>query len=698
MDRENAEAFLQIAIGDPQAKFRVGQWQAIDALVNHRQKLLVVQRTGWGKSAVYFVSTRILRDQGAGPTLIISPLLALMRNQIQAAERLGIRAETINSSNREVWDEVTQRILNNETDAVLISPERLANDEFVESVLQPIANSIGLFVVDEAHCISDWGHDFRPDYRRLINVLQQMPPNMPVLGTTATANNRVVEDVQNQFGDIALLRGTLVRESLKLYTFRLPDQAARLAWMADNIPELPGTGIVYTLTTRDADQVAAWLNQNNISARAYYSGVRHPEFEDSNSYRLHLEESLHNNQLKALVATTALGMGYDKPDLGFVIHYQASGSVVGYYQQVGRAGRAIDEAFGILLSGGEDEEINEYFRNSAFPSENNVHVILNLLEAHDGISLNSIKKHVNLTQGQIEKVLKYLSVENPAPIIKQASKWMRTPVNYAMDNEKVAYLTQQRQMEWQEVQDYIGTDGCLMQYLREALDDPESEACDQCANCLPEAEISMEFEHARAVQAAQFLRQAEFKINPRKQTVSGAFPEYEFPYSLPVELQAEEGRILCRWGDAGWGNIVKDNKHNNYFGDDLVNAVAEMLEERWRPEPTPEWITCIPSHRHPELVPDFAQRLADRLGIPFMTVIDKIQRNQPQKLQKNSYYQCSNLDGAFTINDDIPDSPVLLVDDIVDSRWTMTVIAALLRRSGSGPVFPVALATSSTGN
>jgi len=698
MERHQALELLRTALEDPDAEFREGQWEAINRLVNHRRKMLVVQRTGWGKSSVYFISTRILRDEGSGPTIIISPLLALMRNQIEAAERLNINAVTINSSNTDEWETVTQQILNNEVDAVLISPERLSNENFVENVLLPVAENIGLFVVDEAHCISDWGHDFRPDYRRLVNVLRQMPPNMPVLGTTATANNRVIADIQEQLGDIEILRGPLVRDSLRLQTLALPDQAARLTWLSEHIPELPGTGIVYTLTRRDAEQVKDWLIQNNIEALAYYSGIEHPDFDDSHAYRLHLEDLLLENKIKVLVATTALGMGYDKPDLGFVVHYQAPGSVVGYYQQVGRAGRAFEEAYGILLSGCEDEEINEYFRRSAFPPERDVIDILNELERHDGHSIVSIQPHINLRRGQIDKVLKFLSVEEPAPVIKVGPQWRRTAVEFQMDHERIDYLTRQREEEWQQIQDYINTDQCLMQYLRTALDDPEAEPCGQCSNCHGEPLISPDFGHDLAVRATHFLRHAELVLISRKQTVNGAFPTYNFPYNLPVEQRGEEGRILSRWGDAGWGHIVADDKHNGHFREELVTATVEMIQERWNPEPMPQWVTCVPSRRHPDLVPDFARRLAERLGIPFMAMIDKILDNQPQKMQQNRFHQCHNLDGAFSITDEVPDTPGFLVDDIVDSGWTLTVIATLLRQSGSGPVFPLALASSAGGD
>ncbi|NVK43185.1 MAG: RecQ family ATP-dependent DNA helicase [Oceanospirillaceae bacterium] len=694
-EKQEAHQLLQTALANPAVEFRDGQWEAIDALVNHRQKLLVVQRTGWGKSSVYFISTKIFRDRGMGPTIIVSPLLALMRNQIESAQRLGIVAETMNSTNQNDWQAVTQRILNNQIDCLLISPERLANDNFIETVLQPIADRIALMVIDEAHCISDWGHDFRPDYRRIVNILRQLPANTPVLGTTATANNRVVADIQTQLGNIQIHRGPLTRESLALQTMVLPDQASRLAWLAQVIPTLPGTGIVYTLTVRDAEQVAEWLSTNGIDARAYHGSVEADGFENSNTYRQHLEELLLNNQLKVLVATTALGMGYDKPDLSFVVHYQAPGSIVAYYQQVGRAGRGIDHAVGVLMSGVEDQDIHEFFRESAFPSEAHVNEILWVLEQSDGLSIRSIEEQTNLRHGQIEKVLKLLSVENPAPVIKDGSRWVRTPVRYQMDHARIAHLTGQRVQEWQEVQAYLNDAGCKMTFLRRALDDHDPTPCGKCSSCLGRPVINVPVDPALAHRAGTFLKHAEMVIAPKAQVAANAFLEYGFRGNLPQQLRAQEGRVLSRWGDAGWGRTVADNKHAGRFSDELVGAMAEMIQQRWQPSPAPQWVCCVPSRNHPELVPDFARRLAARLGLPFVDAVRKVKDNQPQKGQQNRYHQCRNLDGVFEITESLSDGPVLLVDDIVDSGWTMTVIAALLQQAGSGVVYPVALASSS---
>lgn len=700
MNRSQAEHLLKTALNDSEASFREGQWEAIDALVNQRQRLLVVQRTGWGKSSVYFISSKILRDRGMGPTIIVSPLLALMRNQIESAQRLGIKAETMNSTNASDWQTVKQRLLQNEIDCLLISPERLANEDFVEAVLEPIADRISLMVIDEAHCISDWGHDFRPDYRRIINILRQLPPNTPVLGTTATANNRVVADIQAQLGSVNIQRGPLTRDSLFLKSMIVPDQPSRLAWLATVIPRLQGTGIIYALTIRDAEQVAEWLRQNNINAQAYHSNVFDNDFASPNEYRQYLEQQLLHNDLKVLVATTALGMGYDKPDLGFVIHYQAPSSIVAYYQQVGRAGRGIETAIGVLMYGSEDNEIHNFFRQSAFPTETQVHEILDVLAGSESMSIRGIEEHTNLRRGQIEKVLKLLSVESPAPVIKVRSEWKRTPNPFTLDRARIEHLTLQREQEWAEVQEYLSTDSCKMSFLRGALDDNNIEPCGKCESCLEEELIPCDIDPALIHQAARFLKQAEIIITPRKQVAQSnadterSFPTYRFPRLLG-DLAAEEGRALSRWLDAGWGQLVEDCKNSDYFVDELVEATAEMIEQRWTPTPQPAWVCCVPSLNQVELVPNFADRLAQRLGIPFYDIVQKVEITEPQKNQRNSFHQCINLDGAFEISQPIPEGPVLLVDDIINSGWTFTIIAALLRRAGSGSVYPLALASTS---
>lgn len=698
MDRIQAEQLLKTALAGTTVTFRNGQWEAIDALVNQNQKLLVVQRTGWGKSSVYFISTKIFRDRGKGPTLIVSPLLALMRNQVDAATRLGLKAVRWDSTNKDEKSEILRRLGDNEIDVLFVHPKQFSSQSFLDNVFSLISDNLGLMVVDEAHCISDWGHDFIPEYRLIASMLRGLPENTGVLGTTATANNRVVDDVKSQLGNIQIQRGPLNRESLRLQTQILPDQPSRLAWLAQTIPTLPGTGIVYALKTRDVEQVADWLNANGVTAKAYYGNVINEGFKNSNEYREHLENLLMHNDIKVLVATTALGMGYDKPDLGFVIHYQAPSSVVGYYQQVGRAGRGIESSVGVLLSGKEDQKIHRFFREAAFPSEEQVNEVLQILDDSDGLSIISIEEQSNLRHGQIDKVLKLLSVEPTPPVVKVDSQWRRVAVQYAMDHERISHLTGQREQEWLQLQNYLSADMCKMTYLRLALDDKNSLPCGKCDFCLGKPFISTTIDSALAHQAATFLKEAEINIKPKKQITNArhALPIYQLPTNLNKNnLMAEEGRSLSRWLDAGWGQLVEDCKLNNHFTDDIVDATAEMIEQRWKPITKPTWVCCVPSLNQINLVPDFASRLATKLKIPFHNIVTKVAVTEPQKKQRNSFHQCKNLDGAFAIEESIPEGPVLLIDDVINSGWTFTIIAALLRRAGSKAVLPVALASTS---
>ncbi|MFC1695230.1 RecQ family ATP-dependent DNA helicase [Pseudomonadota bacterium] len=696
---------LRDSLGNPSATFREHQWESIEGLVERRSRLLVVQRTGWGKSSVYFISTRILRERGYGPTIIISPLLSLMRNQIDAAAKFGVRLGSINSSQTLDQNKVSQsELVNGQLDAVIISPEQLAKDTFIEHVLQPIAGKVGLFVVDEAHCISDWGHDFRPDYKRLVNILSFLPSNMAVLATTATANDRVVEDISRQLGDgLEIYRGELTRASLRLQNLSLAGASERLAWLADNVPLLNGTGIIYTATTRDADFVARWLRDNGIKAESYYGNLRGMNRDENAARRLQLEEQLLDNKLKALVATSALGMGFDKPDLGFVIHYQSPGSVIAYYQQVGRAGRAISEAWGVLMSGSEDDDIQEFFISQAFPSEELVNSILDkLAAAESGVTLAWLETAVNTKRKKIEAAVKFLMAENPAPVVKRSSYFYRTPVDYELPHEMIHRLSERKRGEWSEMQEYLNHSDCLMLFLARSLDDRLAEPCGKCANCLPDEKLEVGYTKETGQKAAWFVRHSESEIVPKKLTGRSnadsltRFPDYQFDYRFG-DLAHETGRVLSHWKDSGWGRLVEKGKHGGHFSDDLVTAVVEMIDERWQPQPRPTWVTCVPSLRHKELVPDYARRLANALGLPFIDAVHKTRHSAPQKTMENSFHQCRNLDGSFKLQGVLQGEPVFLVDDAVDSGWTLAIISALLKREGAGSVFPVALVSTGKG-
>ena len=678
------------------ATFRPDQWEAIEALLL-RKKTLVVEKTGWGKSMVYFIATKILRDQGYGVTLLISPLLSLMRNQIEAAEKMGLQALTINSMNQNDWPQIEEDILSGNCDLLLISPERLANESFRKNILNAITenNGIGMLVVDEAHCISDWGHDFRPDYRRIVRIVDNLPANIPLLATTATANDRVISDIKEQLGDdLLIIRGPMVRESLKIQVIKIADQAERLAWLYENINKMPGSGIIYCLTKNDCNRVAKWLRGKGVNALEYHT------FLSSNSNeQKQLEEEretkLMNNDIKVLVATVKIGMGFDKPDLGFVIHYQRPGSLVAYYQQIGRAGRKLETAYVILLNGREDDAIQEYFIDSAFPGDEEIEKVLNVIEESvHGVSRNELYKELNMRTGRIENCLKVLEIDRV--ISRENSKYTRTPIKWTPDVQRCERVTEQRYHELQKMKDFVELTTCYMRLISEELDSPDKDNCNRCSNCEGVKFFDDSVKDANVIEAVNYLRCGYLELTPRKRWPAGIVDESG--RAIPREHQNEAGRILCTYGDAGWGKYVAEDKYiNGYFRDELVDAAADLIKYRWEKENNPTWATSVPSLRNPELVKSFAQRLSERLGIPYIEAITKNQETSPQKQMENSYQQAKNVEKAFTVQNIKENEPVLLVDDIVDSKWTITMCGKELRSSGAGEVYPFALASAAEG-
>ena len=677
-DKTLALELLRIGSGIPNAQFRKDQEEAIRHIVEGKGKLLVVQKTGCGKSFVYFIATKLLREAGAGPALLISPLLSLMRNQIAAAERMGVRAVTINSDNTNDWNSVESQLHSDKVDILLISPERLANEDFREKVLARMAARIAMLVIDEAHCISDWGHDFRPDYRLIERISRTLPDSIRLLGTTATANNRVMDDLTAVLGpNIQIMRGDLDRPSLLLQTINLPSQAVRMAWLAERLPQIEGSGIIYTLTIRDAERVTKWLQSLSLNVKSYTGRSENRE---------ELEQALLDNRVKALVATTALGMGFDKPDLAFVIHYQTPGSVVAYYQQVGRAGRGLDAAYGVLLSGAEDTEITDYFINSAFPTRDEVRQVITALENEpSGFSIPQLLQAVNVSQGRVNQTVKLLSLESPAPIAKQGTRWQLTAANLSNEFwERAERLSALRHEEQKQMQDYMALDSGHMEFLICALDGNPKAI--QQLDLLP---LPSGVEQGTVLKAIEFLRRTSVPIEPRKQWATRQ--------AIPAQRRAETGRALCYWGDAGWGSLVRSGKYQyDHFSGELIEASVHLIQE-WNPQPTPVWVTCIPSRRHPTLVPDFAKRLASILGLPFRASLVKTDDRPEQKEMVNSAQQSRNVDGSLgVLRNLVLPGPALLVDDMVDSGWTFTVAASLLREHGCSAVFPFALADTGT--
>ncbi len=681
--RRAAEQHLQALVGRDDATLYDDQWAAIETLAVDRRRALVVQRTGWGKSAVYFVATLLLRTRGSGPTVIISPLLALMRNQIAAAERAGIRAVTINSTNIEQWEPIHDAIAAGEVDVLLVSPERLNNPGFRDEVLPRLAATCGLLVVDEAHCISDWGHDFRPDYRRIRTLLAELPAGIPVLATTATANQRVTEDVAEQLGsETVVLRGSLDRESLRLGVVRLKTAEQRLAWLADHLAEQPGAGIVYCLTVAATQEVAGYLRSRGHAVAAY-SGQTEP------TERLALEQSLLDGEVKALVATSALGMGFDAR-LGFVVNLGAPASPVAYYQQVGRAGRGTDDATVVLLPAIEDRDIWAYFASLAFPRESLVRATIDALAEHGPLSTAALETYVDLNRTRLETMLKVLDVDGAVRRVRGG--WEATGEPWVYDEERHGRVREAREREQAAMLAYLDHDGCRMEFLRRQLDDPGAEPCGRCDNC-GGLSLSADVSEAAVEEAGERLSRPGVVLEPRKMWPT-ALKNLGLDLSGKIRDGASEGRVVARLTDLGHGGALRAL----FAGDDgpvpvpLARAVVEVLAD-WRPSPVA--IVHVESARRPTLVRDLADGLSRYLAVPVVgrfAITDPTV--DPERGASNSAQRVSAVTRRFTLEADVPAGPVLLVDDLVVTGWTMTLAARALREAGATEVLPLALAVT----
>ncbi|MEC3981251.1 RecQ family ATP-dependent DNA helicase [Amycolatopsis sp. H20-H5] len=695
--RDRAETLLRALAGE-NATLREDQWTAIEALVAHRRRALVVQRTGWGKSAVYFLATALLRERGSGPTVIISPLLALMRNQISAAARAGIHAATMNSANAQEWDKVQEAIAAGEVDVLLVSPERLNNPDFRDTVLPKLTATAGLLVVDEAHCISDWGHDFRPDYRRLRTLLAELPDGVPVLATTATANDRVATDVAEQLGigdgaGTLVLRGTLDRESLRLSVCKLPTSQARLGWLAEHLETLPGSGIIYTLTVAAAHDVAGLLTERGYPVAAY-TGKTDP------ADRQAAEDDLLANRVKALVATSALGMGFDKPDLGFVAHLGAPSSPIAYYQQVGRAGRGVERAEVILLPGHEDKDIWAYFGSLAFPAESKVTQVLNALAYADRPqSTAALEPMVELSRSRLEMVLKVLDVDGAVRRVKGG--WEGTGQDWQYDKERYARVSAARDREQSAMLEYLDTPGCRMEFLRRQLDDPDATPCGRCDNCTGEywdASVSDEIADA----TRQRLQRPGVEVTARRMWPTG-MSGLAVPLSgrIAAGEQAEPGQVLGRLTDVGWGTKLRElvgaQAKDGDVPDSVFQSCIEVLKG-WQWAERPVAVVEIPSATRPRLTHSLATRLATVGRLEFLGSLESAgppprQANSAQRLA--DLWQRLSLPGEVAERIAATPGPILLVDDLIDTGWTMTLATRLLRKSGAKAVLPFALASTS---
>lgn len=703
----HAEALevLRGLVGNPGAVFHDGQFEAIEALVDGGRRALVVQRTGWGKSAVYFVASLLLRRRGAGPTLIVSPLLALMRDQVAAAARAGVRAVAINSANQLEWDTVREQLAADEVDVLLVSPERLTNPAFRETQLPELLRRTGLLVIDEAHCISDWGHDFRPDYRRIADLITRLPDTVPVLATTATANSRVVHDIEEQLGaGVLTIRGSLGRDSLRLGVLSLPNSKERLGWLLTHLADLPGSGIIYTLTVSAAEDTARLLSEAGHNVLAY-TGRTDP------ADRERAEQLLKDNQVKALVATSALGMGFDKPDLGFVVHLGAPSSPVAYYQQVGRAGRGAANADVLLLPGSEDREIWQYFATASMPSEEKAAAVLTALaEAGAALSTVALEARVDLRRTPLELLLKVLSVDGA--VERAGGGWRSTGQPWVYDAERYSRIAEARVDEQDSMVIYQDTAGCRMEYITSVLDDETARPCGRCDNCAGQwfpADVAADATAA----ASQTLSRAGGVLEPRLQWPSGMDR-----LGVPVKGKLKpgeglsDGRVLARLTDLGWGGALRElfaaGAEDRPVDPGLLQACVQVLREwgtgdarnpGWSGAGRPAAIVNVPSRGKPQLVGSLARGISEIGRIPYLGELQLAHGGPSGGRGGNSAYRLAGVWDRLVVGSEleaalqsVQGQPVMLIDDLTDSRWTLTVAGRALRLAGAGAVLPLVLA------
>jgi ATP-dependent DNA helicase RecQ len=690
-----ATTVLRRLVGRDDVDFREGQLEAVEALVGERRRVLVVQRTGWGKSAVYFVATALRRGQGAGPTVIVSPLLALMRDQVAAAERAGIRAVTMNSANAQEWGAVSAALARDEVDVLLVSPERLNNPRFRDEQLPDLAARCGLLVVDEAHCVSDWGHDFRPDYRRIRDLLASLPDGTPVLATTATANARVVTDVGEQLGvgghDVLTLRGGLARDSLRLGVMRLTSPEQRLAWLLAHLDSLPGSGIIYTLTVAAAEDVAVALREAGHAVGSY-TGRTDP------ADRERLEAMLRDNEVKALVATSALGMGFDKPDLGFVLHLGAPSSPVAYYQQVGRAGRAPERADVLLLPGPEDKEVWAYFASASMPRQEQADAVLRALaQSSRPLSTVALEAVVDIRRTRLELLLKVLDVDGA--VQRVPGGWASTGAPWEYDAERYERVAAARRREQDLMVAYEQTDGCRMAFLQESLDDPTTAPCGRCDGCAGPW-FPTEVPEVALTTARGRLERAGVELEARAQWPSG-MDRLGVPLKgrIPADEAMDPGRAVARLTDLGWGQRLRAvlRSEDAPAPSELLRACVPILRD-WGWAQRPVAVAMVPSRTRPLLVESVARGLAEMGHLEWLGALDLVDGGPVGEAGGNSAFRLAGVWGRIAVGESLRsaagrlDGPVLLVDDVASSRWTITVAAQALRAAGAPAVLPFVLA------
>ncbi|HLI68172.1 MAG TPA: RecQ family ATP-dependent DNA helicase [Ktedonobacteraceae bacterium] len=653
--------------------FHPGQREIIEHLVQGK-RVLAIQRTGWGKSLCYQLASMYFPHL----TLVFSPLKALMRDQCQRCNaRYHIPSAIVSSDFLPEENAATlEQAVGGKIKILYIAPERLDNQLWQNYVRQM---RLSMIVVDEAHCISTWGHDFRPHYRRIVTLLEAIPETVSVLALTATANQRVEQDIREQIGTNALvIRGSMRRPNLHLNVVNVNGDEEKLGYLAANLPIWPGSGVVYTATKSSAEMIATFLQEQGIKAEYYHAGR-----EDAD--RQHIEQSLMTNRYKVVCSTNALGMGIDKPDIGFIVHYHIPASPIHYYQEIGRAGRDGNNAKCVLLYDPEDLAIQHHFIEGAKPPARHYETVLSLIRNEvQGWRLTDLLRVTGLSQSALRNIL--IDLEEQGLIQRMKSDNHRQTTLYVskhlgrVDVALYERVRIQKESELADIQAYAQSDQCFMGYLTSYLGDAPGYHCGTCGNCqqdnwksVPVSKISLE--------AVEYFFEQTFLPRIEKHGTIKQ-PEHEAGWSLSYH------------GSTRIGELVRASKYENAgpFAEQLVQRAVEVICSRY-PLADLDGIVSVPPTKSGRLVEDFAHRVASKLGIRYVPALVKLRMTQEQKVCTNAVQKKENVKGAFAVLEpsQVIGRVLLLIDDIYDSGYILREVGATLMKAGAKAVYPLTI-------
>lgn len=652
-------------------KFHPEQRSIIEHLVQGK-RVLAIQRTGWGKSLCYQLTSFYYPHM----TLVFSPLKALMRDQCQRCNEIYHIPSALVSSDfsPEENDETLKKATEGKIKILYIAPERLDNPSWQTYVLQM---NISMVIVDEAHCISTWGHDFRPHYRRIVTLLSGLPDNVPVLALTATANRRVEQDIKQQVGINAIVkRGSMLRPNLHLNVIHCDGDREKLAYLAVHIPRWRGSGIIYTGTQNSAEMVAAFLQQQGVKAEYYHAGR-----EDSE--RQLIEQGLMTNQYKVICSTNALGMGIDKPDIRFVVHYHIPASPIHYYQEIGRSGRDGKDSICVLLYDAEDLNIQHHFIQGAKPSGQQYEKVLTLIRSDpQGWRLNDLLLDTGFSRNALQNILVDLEDQGLLQRMKLDGKTTLYRSGNLGEIDVTLYesVRVQKELELADMEKYAQKDDCLMDYLASYLGDNSGTCCGTCGNCNPQSWISLPIPQSISANVVNFLERIFLPRIGKRGNIK-----------QPVH---EAGWALSYHGNTRIGKLVRASKYEGAgpFAEELVDRAVEVIRTRY-PVVELEAVISIPPTKSGNLVEDFARRVAGKLGLPYMSVLIKQRTTQEQKVCTNALQKKKNVKGAFVISDfsQMMGRTFLMIDDIYDSGYMLREVGVTLMQAGARAVYPLTI-------